>query len=376
MRKFINREQLYIEVWKTPMTKVAPKYNLTAYELKKLCNSLWIPLPKAGHWSKIKHGKNISTPILPSLFNPLCPYECCSIENMIKKQDSHLPKKIKIKKTLQNPHPLITKTKITLKSMPIDDYGMKRIIRNGINLRTSKVNETRALRIMDSIFKCFEKNGAKILYPYENNMHTYIEIENEKIEIFIEEKSKYIGMIKKKYGSYSREVRGYKPTGILTIGVGPYCCYGSGLPKTFSDGKTKKLEDQINDFIKSVYDHAEYKKQQTIKRKIEEELQEIARKEKIYRQQCEELEKQMSDQLIKDVTNFHKCQQLQVYIEEVYSRAKIKYPDGKFPQELFDWIKWANNHIIALDPLSQGLPKYISATELIKVNEIEQNINL
>jgi hypothetical protein len=35
MYKFINREQLYNQIWSVPMTRLAPQYKLSTYELKK-----------------------------------------------------------------------------------------------------------------------------------------------------------------------------------------------------------------------------------------------------------------------------------------------------------------------------------------------------
>lgn len=68
MIKFINREQLYQEVWSIPLTKLAPVYNLPTYEMKKLCDTFCVPLPKVGHWSKVAFGKIFEVPPLP-LYN-------------------------------------------------------------------------------------------------------------------------------------------------------------------------------------------------------------------------------------------------------------------------------------------------------------------
>ena len=75
--RFIHREQLYKQVWSEPFTKLAPRYNLSPTELRKLCNKLWIPVPKVGHWSKIAFGKVVDIPPLPK-------YQCYSL-NMPKK---------------------------------------------------------------------------------------------------------------------------------------------------------------------------------------------------------------------------------------------------------------------------------------------------
>ena len=111
MIRFINREQLYQEVWSTPLTKLAPVYNLSTYEMKKLCDSFLIPLPKVGHWSKVAFGKTVEIPPLPV-------YEKYKLtiekSNMSDNDKRIMPEKIKqkttlkinVKKNLTKPHPI------------------------------------------------------------------------------------------------------------------------------------------------------------------------------------------------------------------------------------------------------------------------------
>jgi hypothetical protein len=370
MIKFINRDLLYHQVWLQPMTKLSQKYNLSTSDLKKICDSVLIPLPKAGYWSKIKFGKKVTIPDLPLLSNKLkhIKYKKLSVTDSTKLQIRNTKNiKIRVKQTLLNPHPLIAKTRTTLKTIKIDDYGMKKVIYNGINLRVSKVNENRALRIMDSVFKWFEKNGATISYPYKNNTDTYVIVDNEEIKIFIEEKSKYIGMIEKRYGSYTRIERGYKPTGILSLGINPYCYWGCGLRKTWSDGKTGKLEDKVHEFIHSVYKHAELMKVRTLERKMENEAREKAFQEQKYIQKCKELEEKMIEELSKQSKDFFESQKIYSYIHEVRKSAKLQYSATAYPQELTNWIEWATNYAKNLNPISNSLPSYISATTQLKI---------
>ena len=65
MIRFFNRVQLYKEVWNTPLTELAPAYSLSIYEMKKLCDNFYVPLPKAGYWSKVAFGKIVEIPPLP-----------------------------------------------------------------------------------------------------------------------------------------------------------------------------------------------------------------------------------------------------------------------------------------------------------------------
>ncbi len=65
MSTIFQREQLFAEVWKTPLTTLAPRYGLSDNGLRKVCIALAIPLPRAGHWAKAAVGKAPPTPELP-----------------------------------------------------------------------------------------------------------------------------------------------------------------------------------------------------------------------------------------------------------------------------------------------------------------------
>jgi hypothetical protein len=48
----VSREALYEEVWRDPMTIVAPRYGLSDVGLMKICKKLRIPVPGRGYWAK------------------------------------------------------------------------------------------------------------------------------------------------------------------------------------------------------------------------------------------------------------------------------------------------------------------------------------
>ena len=62
----LNRRELYDLVWSTPMTALAKKYLISDSGLRKICVKMEIPLPKAGHWEKLKAGKNVEIIKLPA----------------------------------------------------------------------------------------------------------------------------------------------------------------------------------------------------------------------------------------------------------------------------------------------------------------------
>lgn len=54
-----NRDQLYIEVWERPASKVAIKYGVSGVMIGKICRKLKIPLPGRGYWAKKEFGKPV-----------------------------------------------------------------------------------------------------------------------------------------------------------------------------------------------------------------------------------------------------------------------------------------------------------------------------
>lgn len=61
----LSREQLYEEVWATPMRHVGTKYGLSGTEVRRLCDELQVPVPAQGHWTRVQMGHTVERPQLP-----------------------------------------------------------------------------------------------------------------------------------------------------------------------------------------------------------------------------------------------------------------------------------------------------------------------
>jgi hypothetical protein len=235
MSIFINREQLYQQVWKIPMTKLAPLYNLSNYELKKICDRYLIPTPKAGYWAKLSFGKPEDIVPLP-IWKSCVP---CNIKSKKKMSTATLlpktedipvvihkpiklielaPQKmdhgIVVKKTLIHMHSLIEKTQQALKKSKAGEHGRLYPGSDGIAIYVSRENVKRALLIMDAIFKWFESRGYKIIKPFSNDSRTFLSVDGIDIEIELFEKSNVTGKVKSNWGY---EYNQYTPSGNITL---------------------------------------------------------------------------------------------------------------------------------------------------------------
>jgi hypothetical protein len=62
----MTREELYRQVWETPMSRLAVQFGITGNGLAKICDRLKVPYPPRGYWAKKAAGKRIVTYRLPT----------------------------------------------------------------------------------------------------------------------------------------------------------------------------------------------------------------------------------------------------------------------------------------------------------------------
>lgn len=53
----VSREDLYQQVWQTPMSRLAAEYGISGNGLAKICDRLAVPYPPRGYWAKKAAGK-------------------------------------------------------------------------------------------------------------------------------------------------------------------------------------------------------------------------------------------------------------------------------------------------------------------------------
>ena len=379
MIKLINREQLYKQVWSEPFTKLAPKHNVSATDLRKLCNKFSIPIPKMGHWQKIAFGHILETPPLlnyntftlqikklTTTHKALYKTPNIKVENLVT-----VPKKkykVIVKKTLSSPHPLIAKTRDRLQSRKPDEYGMMHSGGDCIDIRISQDKYKEVLRVLDALFKWFEKRDYEIDETHKYGI--YIKIDDEEIEIAVEEKSTITKTTIINDGYWSRTEREYTPSGKVSLLIKSYA---GNTRKTWSAGKLYTLEEILPSFIDGIFNFVAVKKENRIRREKEAKVQEEARVLKKYRSHCIVLEKNMIEQLEKQTKDWNFTMQLQSYILAVEDKAKAQ--SENIPIDTLKWLKWANQHLNKINPLKGSLPTYTEAEELLSIEDVKYGEN-
>lgn len=342
-----TREELYQLVWSEPMLTLSKKYLISDSGLRNLCISLDIPIPRAGHWQKLKFGKKVYQPPLPptksknnNIVLDLRPLE------LLKLKGVHSPAKtkqieieqefaemIKVPERLSKPERIIEQAKENLNRKDAHTQNGLISTHNGfVSIAVSKQNIPRAVRFMDTLIKSFRARGHDYIIRSRDN---YVSIKGEEIEIALREKT----LQTPSTGKWTKF--DYLPCGIFVLRTGRW-----GHKKEWTDGK-QLLEHQISAIIvwmEALADkNIEQNKKWEINRKIREEEE---RKEKEW-QKRKERELEDFKKVITQSSRWQKAGELRSYIEAVESKALA---GNQLTEKLRDWLKWLRDKADWYDP--------------------------
>jgi hypothetical protein len=342
-----TREELYQLVWSEPMLTIANKYLISDTGLRKICINMDIPLPRAGHWMKLKFGQKIPQPPLPKTKSQKTtieleyrPLELLKVKGVLSPAktkilliEQELAETLSVPERLSKPEKIIVQAKENLTAK--DSYPRNGLISTHIgfvNISVSKQNILRALRLMDTFIKSLRARGHDYIVSTREN---YVSIKGEEIQIALREKTSQ-APTKDKWSTHD-----YVPCGIFVLKTGRW----SNI-KEWSDGK-QLLENQISAIIVWMENLAdkniEDNKEREIRRKIREEEE---RKEKEWQQRKE---KELNDfkSIITQSSRWQKAGELRSYIEAVEAKAVA---NNQLTDKLSDWLQWLRDKADWYDP--------------------------
>jgi hypothetical protein len=344
----LTRKELYDLVWASPLTTLAKKYLISDVGLRKICNRMAVPLPKSGHWHKLKFGKKVPIVGLPDdksiqdiitlslrgenqeKVKPTSPVEKLKLEiEEMKGLTLLVPSK------LHNPDSLIITAKEHLESRKRDylHHGLLKSRSEYLDITVAPTNISRSLLFLDTFIKALKSRGHKIIIR-DGNTHALID--QEEIRISFREKLNRV-VVKGKYYDSSE----YHPSGILIFKLDVY-------PETeWKDGK-EPIETMISKILaKLELKSKAIKEDREHWRKITEERDKklVIEKEAELRR---ENELSQFKELIQKANRWNQAKTLKEYLKAVKHKAVI---DGLLLEDLKHWLTWAENKIDWFDPL-------------------------
>lgn len=345
-KRVLSRAELFDLVWSTPMFELCKQFHLSDNGLRKICKKYLIPIPKMGHWQKVRFGKAPKKPVLPDFQGE----DRILIKVMPRMKELVEPSQIftepvAVPEHIGKFHPFIKYTKDCLKATSMDK-GRYRIGRNerALDLRVGPDSLSRGLKIMDTVIKALEGRGVKVSVEIERDEKpfTYALIDGEKVIFSLQEGLKIVKLEPAKYSYMTQE---FVPTGVLSLCIKNY--FLTGMQTKWTDGK-EKLEQKITAFLNGLFFSAAYLKKQTGEREAERQRWEAERKEEERRLLYIEEEKQRLQVLEQQAQAWQKSRGLRSFIRAAIKRKGTYEPESEFGR----WVSWAIAYADRLDPLA------------------------
>lgn len=276
----LSRHDLYEMVWSQPVIRLAGKYGVSDVWIHKICKKYNIPRPPRGYWAQIQSGKRIKRTPLPKVsddgtihINVYPSNGRPSTEKSNRPKSIYAPqlsKKIVVPENLTDAHPLIEKTAKILTSCKPNLSGIVVSHREDcLNIRVSREQIDRALRVMDTVIKKLHEMGLSVVNS-ENK--TIVTISDVPLDISIEEELR-----RRRIRAAEHSLEGYyqfgynlydrysTPTGKLSLVISNIGFFhGKIFRRIWRDTDSKRLEECLNSFISGLIKVAEIKKSKNL----------------------------------------------------------------------------------------------------------------
>ena len=364
----VSREELYKQVWETPMSHLAQTYGISGNGLAKVCDRLKVPYPPRGYWAKKAAGKKViqyrlpereeSTPKSATITPTPRPAPPPEVPPEVQRQVDAAKSRagsVVVPARLVQPHPVIAGW---LREREEDRERARRErdpwLRN-MAPPDWTASERRRHRILDALFKAAERQGIRIKQP--DRFTVYLEASGERIDFKLREKQRQV-RVQKSPEEMKRLLPGEKtwrqelqPTGLLSFSIETYL---PALPRrTWNDTTDQPLEEQLGDFLAGLLLAGPMLVQQ---RREREEAEQRRREEERRRYEAAE-RKRLDDnrwrRFVELAARWRQTDEARRFLTalEQYPDAPGRLANG---DSVSDWLAWAEARLAAFDPLAAG----------------------
>lgn len=379
----LSREQLYEEVWSTPMHRLCAKYGLSDVGLAKVCRRMDIPRPPRGYWRRLSTGAKTRKPSLPS------PGDLTQREVTLHNRGK-IPEKITVNRetkvparpplvdpNLTDPHPLVGLSRDRFESASEDDSGIlvtkaKRVLQ----LRVSRPQLDRCLRLMDTLFKSWEAEGLTIEIlngPDDKQRGTFLCSGNERLQISIEERVEEYDPgptdEEKLHPKWEWKKRtACRATSELTLLLdGEHVTSRTRFYRRYKDSTDMPIESKAQQIWQAGVEYFQKRKQHEIEEEKRRAAAEEARRQRELewaRRQAEwkreeerEKKRQEEQRKIKELAEAASQWSCSEQVRNFIPLCEASMREAGVPEaKIASWVTWANGAASQIDPLKHGYP--------------------
>lgn len=359
----ITREDLYEQVWATPMRLLAPQYGLSDVRMAQICREAKIPLPWRGYWQQKAAGRAAKVPRLPALSQnapesvrvlTIVPSRTRSGEDELpaakrQRQSETKPEsRIVVADALHHPHPLVDRTQQILRDAKTDGRGVLYTwpAMPHLAVHVSKGSLTRALRIVDALLKAVEARGWAVELETGDAPATKVRIGVDLVRIRLDERAKRVENARASGTTWLYQRFTFVPTGELTLRIDEYLERRSQI--SWSDGR-QRLEDRLNDVIVGLAAAAEILCERRLRLEEFRAKQEVEGLRRQAARLDEERERARRLDFDRRFSEWVRAGQIRQFVEAVRSALLASGHDVTDSQR---WIEWALAYADGIDPLN------------------------
>ncbi len=364
--KLVTREELYKQVWETPMSKLGKEYGLTDNGLRKICDRLNVPYPPRGYWAKKAAGQKVATYKLPahkegtpkdSYIRPTPPQELMppEVKEAVAAAKAKNPE-IFVPEKLVKPHPVIAKW--------LRDYDERweryrkdrdPFTRNLWKPADFTESDRRMHRILHGLFKALEAKGASIKEDERGDL--VAEIQGEKIEFKLREKSKQVHRPltaeEKKYSWNEKKDTKYDlmPTGKLAFSIKTYL--PNKLQREWIESNDKSMEVLLADIVATILASVPLLVEKAKQRQEEELQRQIESNRRYEEEQRQKLENHRWRRFMEMAQQWREAEVASGFITALKQLPMDEA--AKFGgKDMAEWTAWAEEQLISRNPLNKG----------------------
>jgi hypothetical protein len=364
----LTREELYRQVWKVPISELAAQYGIAGKELAKICDRLKIRYPTRWYWSNKSAGKSVvkyrllppddDTPQTVTITPrpPAATIPKLTSERRVNAEaigDPATP--ASVTERLVRPHAIIAGW--------LDEHGRRRreyslsdsLGRRIISSPELSGLERRRFRILDALLKELERQGGRAKGGERRAL--YVEMAGEPIEFQLREKLKQVKRPltaeEKRYSFIPN--RGWKqelqPTGKLVLAIKTYL--PPGLRAEWLETDEKSLESLLPQIVATFISAGPKLAEQRRQREEERRQWELAEQQRREDQQRRKLDDNRWRRFVELAHQWRAAETARQFIDALKD-AGIDPDQHIGDTRAADWIAWAEDRLLKMDPLERG----------------------
>lgn len=362
----VTREELYEQVWETPLVRLAVQYGVSNVALGKTCRRLNIPLPGRGYWARVAAGEKVTRPPLPKSTAAQAWVRLArdpAAEPVRAKRDGSVPQ-VTVAETLDAAHEAVRRVAALLPRAHPDQHDR---LSAGCLLVTLETHK-RALLLLDGLCKAIDSRGHRVEFRRVDGRTASLAavVDGEPVFFTISERLERTARVASSQAGEAVERKANAPK----YDYWPGGCLRVDIPNTrlarsmWSDTDTRRLDQLLGQALLGIEAAAEDHKRRREEEKERKREEEQWREQQIQERAKQERQRRLREYQLLLARDLDRRVAAWVHAEEV--RDFLDAYEASLSEEhrtevVGSWLGAARRYAARLDPLTDiaSIPRAI-----------------